>query len=42
MASAPVLPPMSVDEYLNSSWHPDKEYVDGMLVDRMVPTISHS
>lgn len=42
MSSAPVLPLVSVDEYLNSSWHPDKEYVDGVLVDRTVPTISHA
>jgi len=42
MASAPVLPLVSVDEYLNSSWHPDKEYVDGMLVDRIVPTFPHA
>jgi Uma2 family endonuclease len=33
---------VSVEEYLNSSWHPDREYVDGVLVERSVPTISHS
>jgi len=33
---------MSVDEYLNSSWHPDKEYVDGLLVERPLPTVSHA
>ena len=33
---------MSVDEYLNSSYHPDVEYVDGVLVERGVSTIAHS
>jgi Uma2 family endonuclease len=33
---------VSVEEYLNSSWHPDREYVDGVLVERSVPTIAHS
>lgn len=42
MASAPVIPRMSAEEYLNSSWHPDKEYVDGALVDRTVPTFPHA
>jgi Uma2 family endonuclease len=42
MASAPTFPLVSVDEYLNSSWSPDMEYVDGVLVERTVPTIAHS
>jgi Uma2 family endonuclease len=33
---------VSVDEYLNSGYHPDREYVEGVLVERDVPTISHS
>src|SRR4051794_22357203 len=42
MATAPTLPLVSVDEYLNTSYQPDMEYVDGRLVKRSVPTISHS
>src|SRR6266498_2416339 len=30
-----------VDEYLNSSYRPDKEYVEGLLVERGMPTIAH-
>jgi Uma2 family endonuclease len=30
------------DEYLNSGYHPDREYVEGVLVERDVPTIAHS
>ena len=41
MAAAPTLPFTSVDEYLNSTWRPDKEYVDGVLVERSAPTIAH-
>jgi Uma2 family endonuclease len=33
---------VSVDEYLNAGYHPDREYVEGVLVERDVPTISHS
>ena len=33
---------VSVDEYLNSSYRPDVEYVDGSLVERCVPTYLHS
>jgi Uma2 family endonuclease len=40
MGIAPNL--VSVEEYLNSSWRPDREYVDGVLVERSVPTIAHS
>lgn len=42
MASAPTLPLVSVEEYLSSSWRPDKEYVDGMLVERSMPSGLHS
>lgn len=30
------------DEYLNSSYHLDREYVDGVLVERGEPTIAHA
>jgi hypothetical protein len=33
---------VSVEEYLNSSWRPGKEYVDGVLVERSAPTVAHS
>ncbi|SPF55788.1 hypothetical protein SBA4_7430002 [Candidatus Sulfopaludibacter sp. SbA4] len=33
---------MGVDEYLNTSFRPDMEYVDGVLVERGMPTIAHS
>jgi Uma2 family endonuclease len=39
LANPPLVP---VDEYLNSSYRPDMEYVDGVLVERSVPTIVHS
>ena len=42
MATAPRLPLVPVDEYLNSSYTPDMEYVDGVLVERGVPTLYHS
>ena len=42
MATAPILPLVSVEEYLNSSYTPDMEYVDGVLIERGVPTIPHS
>jgi Uma2 family endonuclease len=31
-----------VDEYLNSSYEHDMEYVDGILVERGMPTLPHS
>jgi Uma2 family endonuclease len=40
--AVPGPPLVSVDEYLNSSYHPDVEYVDGVLVERGVSTIAHS
>ena len=42
MAVAPIPPRVSADEYLNSGYHPDMEYVEGVLVERDVPTIAHS
>jgi Uma2 family endonuclease len=42
MAVAPMIPRISTDEYLTAGYHPDVEYVDGVLVERDVPTISHS
>jgi Uma2 family endonuclease len=42
MADMPDPPLVAVDEYLNSSYRPDREYVDGVLVERGMPTIAHS
>jgi Uma2 family endonuclease len=42
MAGAPTIPRISTDEYLTAGYHPDVEYVDGVLVERDVPTILHS
>ena len=42
MAAAPTLPLVPVDEYLNTAYHPDMEYVDGVLVERSMPTTSHA
>jgi Uma2 family endonuclease len=42
MAVASVIPIASVDEYLSSGYHPEREYVEGVLVERYVPTIAHS
>jgi Uma2 family endonuclease len=33
---------VSVEEYLNTSYSPDMEYVDGVLVDRNVGELQHS
>jgi len=41
MAVVPTIPLVSPDEYLNSSYRPDMEYVDGVLVERGMPTVSH-
>jgi Uma2 family endonuclease len=41
MSAAPTSPLVPVEEYLNSSWHPDLEYVDGVLVERGMPTYGH-
>ncbi len=42
MASALILPLVPVEEYLTSGYHPDMEYVDGILLERGVPTIFHA
>lgn len=42
MAVAPIPPLVSVEEYLSSSYRPDLEYVDGVLVRRGMPAIAHS
>lgn len=42
MATAPTLPLLSVDEYLNTSYEHDVDYVDGVLVERGMPTVPHS
>ena len=42
MATAPTAPLVSVDEYLNTSYEPDMEYVDGVLIERGMPTVAHS
>jgi len=34
--------PVSIEEYLNSSYEPDMEYVDGQLEERNVGEIEHS
>lgn len=39
MAIAPTVPPVSVDEYLNTSYERDMEYVEGTLVERRMPTL---
>lgn len=42
MATASTLPHIPVDEYLHSSYEPDMEYVDGVLVEKGMPTIAHN
>lgn len=42
MASAPTLPFVSVEEYLITSYEPDMEYVDGVLVERGEHTVPHN
>lgn len=42
MATVPASPIVSAEEYLNSSYRPDVEYVEGHLVKRSVPTYLHS
>ena len=42
MATAPTLPPEPVETYLSSAWEPDREYVDGALVDRHSGERKHS
>jgi Uma2 family endonuclease len=40
MVATATSPIVSADEYLNSGYHPDREYVEGVLVERDVPTIA--
>ena len=42
MAALPTSPLVSVEEYLNTSYEPDVEYVDGVLVERNVGDWLHS
>lgn len=42
MAAAPSSRLVAADEYLNTSYRPDVEYVDGALVERSMPTIAHA
>jgi Uma2 family endonuclease len=42
MATAPNFPLVSVDEYLSSSYEHDVEFVEGVLIERGMPTIAHS
>lgn len=42
MAALPTSPLVSVEEYLNASYDPDVEYVDGVLVERNVGDWLHS
>lgn len=41
MAALPTPPLVPVDVYLTSSYRPDLEYVDGLLLERGMPTIAH-
>ena len=38
MAVATLVP---IEEYLSTSWHPDREYVDGRLIERNVGEFDH-
>lgn len=42
MASAPTQLLISAEEYLTSSYRPDKEFINGVLVERGMPTPAHS
>lgn len=42
MASAPPLPFVSVEEYLRTSYEPECEYIDGVLVPKEMPRNKHS
>lgn len=41
MATTPAMPIVPVEEYLNTSYEQDKEFVDGRLVDKGMPTFFH-
>lgn len=36
------MPALAVEEYLRTTYRPDREYVDGRLVDRHVGEYTHS
>jgi Uma2 family endonuclease len=42
MATAPTLPLVSAEDYLNTSYEHDMEFVDGVLVERGLPTPAHA
>jgi Uma2 family endonuclease len=42
MATAPTYSLVPVDEYLSTAYQPDMEYVDGVLMERSMPTIIHA
>jgi Uma2 family endonuclease len=42
MATAPTLPLVSAEDYLNTSYEHDMEFVDGVLVERGMPTPPHA
>src|SRR5436305_9400744 len=42
MAALPNSPLLSVEEYLNTPYHPDLEFVDGVLMERNVGDWLHS
>jgi Uma2 family endonuclease len=42
MATAPTQPLVSVEEYLNTSYEHDVEFVDGVLVERGMPAPAHA
>ena len=42
MATAPTQPLVSVEEYLNTSYEHDVEFVDGLLIERGMPTPAHA
>jgi Uma2 family endonuclease len=41
MAALPDPPLVALEEYLNSSYSPDREYVDGVLLERNVGSLPH-
>lgn len=42
MATAPLKPRIPVDEYLKSTYHPDRDYVDGFVEERNLGELDHS
>jgi Uma2 family endonuclease len=41
MATVPTARLVSVDEYLSTSYRPDVEFVDGVLIEKGMPTVFH-